>query len=279
LANGELQIRDSGFDIADGRMRNGSVPVSVLVAQVPVSLDIERNLEAILAVLDEAEEDDLIVLPEGALSGYSENPSFLEGVDVQRLSSSLRALAEEVAGKGLHVVFGSCLWETGGWYNAGLYFGPAGERFVYHKVNLATSERGHFTPGSRLEVVQLSIGGRALTLGIQLCREIRYPEQWRYLARAGVQVFAYLTNAVDGDTEREAPVWRSHLVSRAAENQRFVLAANNAAPGQKCPSMIVAPDGRVVWEVLSDSTELKRCQIDLAEVSGWYLSQTRDDVV
>jgi predicted amidohydrolase len=69
------------------------------------------------------------------------------------------------------------------------------------------------------------------------------------------------------------------LVSRGAENQRFVLAANNAAEGQKCPSMIVAPDGRVLGEVVSASVEMRRCEIDLAEVSNRYLGQARDDVL
>jgi len=108
-----------------------------------------------------------------------------------------------------------------------------------------------------------------------LC-EIRFPEQWRYLARAGAEVFVYLTNAV-GHAPM-APVWRSHLSSRAAENQRFVLGTNNAHPKQNCPSMIVAPGGQVLGEALSPAPESKHCELDLSQVSDWYISQMRDDV-
>jgi predicted amidohydrolase len=128
-------------------------------------------------------------------------------------------------------------------------------------------------------VLEIVIGGQAVGVGIQLCREIRFPVQWRYLARGGAEVFAYLTNAVGDESGMQAGVWRSHLVSRAAENQRYVLAANNAGEGQKCPSMIVAPDGRVLWEVISTCVEMNRREIELSEVADWYLSQARDDVV
>lgn len=76
------------------------------------------------------------------------------------------------------------------------------------------------------------------------------------LARAGADVFAYLTNAV-GD-RRQTDVWRSHLISRAAETQRFVVGANTAHHEQKCPTMIVTPTGEVVWEVSSSAQEVDR---------------------
>jgi predicted amidohydrolase len=256
-----------------------TVRIGVLVAQFPVSLDMGRNLESIVHLMACAREDDLIILPEGALSGYAEDAAFLQEIDVIRLAESLHFLAEEAKRRKVHLIFGSCLKESEQWYNAGVYNGPRGERFVYRKINLATSERGHFTEGSKLGVIEAVIGGHAVKLGIQLCREIRFPGQWQYLARAGAEVFAYLTNAVGDESGMQAGVWRSHLVSRGAENQRFVLAVNNAAEGQKCPSMIVAPDGEVLWEVLSASMEMKRCELDLSEVSDWYLSQAREDVV
>jgi predicted amidohydrolase len=255
----------------------GARQVSVLVAQFPIALDINENLREIHNVLSRAEPDDLVVLPEGALSGYDEDPTFLRDVDTAVLGDSLRRLRDDVSRGRLHLVFGSCLCEEGRWYNAGLYFGPRGERSIYRKINLAHRERGAFSAGSELGIIQISLATGPLKLALQLCREIRFPEQWGYLARAGAEVFAFLTNAL-GD-ERMAPVWRSHLVSRAAENQRFVLAANNAGREQKCPSLIAAPSGEVLWETLSPAAAVARRTLDLSEVSDWYLSQSRQDVV
>ena len=258
-------------------MNPNAIHVSALVAQFSVTLDIKHNLSAIISALAHAEQGDLVILPEGALSGYAQDPTFLHGIDVALLTESMRALRVKVAQRRVHLIFGSCVYKAGKWYNAGLYYGPNREAFVYHKVNLATSERGYFAAGSRLPTVEIVLHGHPVKVGIQLCREIRFPEQWRYLARAGAEIFAYLTNAVGHETQ--APVWRSHLISRAAENQRFVLGANNAHPKQNCPSMVIAPGGQVLWEVLSPAPESMRCVLDLSEVSDWYISQSRDDIV
>ncbi|MDY7077633.1 MAG: nitrilase-related carbon-nitrogen hydrolase [Chloroflexota bacterium] len=110
-------------------------------------------------------------LPEGALSGYAQDPTFLHSIDTVLLAASLRVLSNEVAQRQLHLVFGSCVYESGRWYNADLYYGPNRQQFVYRKVNLATSERGHFVAGSSLPVVEVDLGRGTVRLSIQLCRE------------------------------------------------------------------------------------------------------------
>ncbi len=251
--------------------------IEAVLGQFPVALRVEENLDLIRAVLAHALPDDLVVLPEGALSGYEEDPAFLSEVDPAAVEEGLRVLGEEAASRKLHLFFGSCLLEGGQWYNAGLYRGPNGEEFVYRKVNLANKERGRFAAGSELPVLEIGVDGRTVKVGVQLCREIRYPEQWRHLAAAGAEVFVYLNNAVgDGGL---LPVWRSHLVSRAAENQRFVLGANNARLGQKCPTLAVDPEGTVLWEVVSESVAVGRVELDLSQVGDGYLEQARTDVV
>jgi predicted amidohydrolase len=250
--------------------------ISALVAQFPIGLDLRANRDAILDVIGRAAPQTLIVLPEGALSGYAEDPAFLAAIDPADLDAALGELRAAVARRQVHLVFGSCLREDGAWFNAGIYAGPRHELFIYRKVNLAISERGAFRAGERLDGPLLEIAGQQVRLGIQLCREIRFPEQWQLLARGGAQIFAYLTNAV-GDAA-PAPVWRSHLISRAAENQRFVLAANAAHPAQKCPSMIVTPAGEVAWEALSANAASGHASLDLAAVADWYLGQSRRDL-
>ena len=251
--------------------------ISTLVAQFPVTLDIQHNLDVILSVLSKAKPHTLAIFPEGALSGYTGDKGFLNEIDRQKLSIAMRKLREFAVQFDIHLIFGSCLLENEKWYNAGIYFGPQREQFVYRKVNLATSERNVFTAGSDLSLLKLNINGRSFKLGIQLCREIRFPEQWQYLARQGADIFVYLTNAVGDATQ--APVWRSHLISRAAENQRFVLCANNAHATQKCPSMIVNPTGLVMWEICSSERKVKHCMLDVSAISDWYLSQSRLDLL
>ena len=217
------------------------------------------------------------MFPEGALSGYAEDVSFVDAIDQALLSSVIarfRAFAIEAQ---IHLTFGSCICEQGSWYNAALYFGPSGEEFIYRKANLAISERGRFSAGNDLSYFEIQHYGQAVKVAFQLCREIRFPEQWAALARQGAQIFIYATNAI-GDAA-QADVWRSHLVSRAAENQRFVLCANVAGEAQKCPSMIIGPQGYVQWEVLSVDTEIGVYELELSTTSTWYLDQSRQDIV
>ncbi len=190
---------------------------------------------------------------------------------------AFKKLQDAAIQRQLHLIFGSCLREDKQWYNVGIYYGPQAEQFIYRKINLAISERAAFSSGAQLLPVDLRIKEQKIRVGIQLWREIRFPEQWQFLARAGVQIFAYLTNAVGNASE--ASVWRSHLISRAAENQRFVLSANNAHPAQKCPSMIITPKGEVAWENCSPECEFGRSSIDISKVSNWYLSQSRLDLI
>ena len=249
----------------------------VVAAQFSVTFDIQHNLREILSFVQQAQRDELLILPEGALSGYSEDPAFLEQIDISELDVAMQMLAESVYQKHVHLVVGSCLFEDGAWWNVGLYFSPQRTRFMYRKVNLAMHERAHFSAGSELPVFSIQREGSSINIGIQLCREIRFPEQWRALAMNGADVLIYLTNAAN--LQASLSVWKSHLVSRAAENQRFVISANAAHPHQHCPTSIIAPSGEILQEILSPQRASLRHPLDLTQNSNWYLSQCRSDIV
>jgi predicted amidohydrolase len=90
-------------------------------------------------------------------------------------------------------------------------------------------------------------------------------------------VLIYLTYAAN---PAEPPgVWRAHLISRAAETQRFVLAANVAHGSQHCPTMIVSPRGHVLAAAPAGSTTTLELTIDLAGTRDTYLRQQRGDVI
>jgi predicted amidohydrolase len=249
------------------------VRLSVVLAQLPVSWDIAANLAAIGEVLARSRPGDVVVLPEGALSGYAADLSPLDTLDRPALARAVDTLAAQAHERSIHVFCGALLPSDAGWHNAALLFGPDGDHRVYRKINLAMNERGRLLAGDELPV--FDFGG--FTAGVQLCREIRFPEQWQHLARAGAQAFVYLTNAANPG--EPAGVWRSHLISRAAENQRFVFAANLAHPDQHCPTMAVSPRGEVIAELPPGDPGLLRVTADLDEVGAWYLGQQRRDVV
>lgn len=250
--------------------------ISIIVGQFPITLNIKENLNQIKLLLDKSEKDDLIVLPEGALSGYSDDITFLEGINIMELKNAMISLKEDVIRRNIHLIFGSFIFEEGNWYNAAICYSYNNSDFTYKKLNLAFHERGVIKPGNRLEVYSLKIGDKNVNIGIQLCREIRFTEQWRWLAVNNADIFVYLTNAIDG---QGLSVWRSHLVSRAAENQRFLISSNNAHSNQSCPTMIITPTGEILGEIISEDICYIKKEIDLDEISDWYLSQCRNDIV
>jgi len=251
--------------------------VSVAVAQVPVCWSVPRNLATIVAAIGSVAAGTLLILPEAALSGYDDQLSGLDGLVPGELAQARDAIGDASRRNGVHVLYGSLLFEHERWWNVALYCSPAGESWAYRKVNLAMHERGRLSAGSALPTFRITLRAGDVQVGIQLCREIRFPEQWHCLARQGAQLLSYLTYAVN---PAEPPgVWRAHLISRAAETQRFVLAANVAGQGQHCPTMIVSPRGRVLAEAPPGATTTLRATLDLAGTRDAYLRQQRNDVV
>jgi omega-amidase len=250
--------------------------VPVAVAQVPVCWSVRRNVSTVLAVLAATAPGSVLVLPEGMLSGYDDQLSGLDELDPAELARARDAVARAARRSGVHVFCGTLLPEHGTWWNAACYFPPDGEPWTYRKVNLAMHERGRLAAGPALPTLPVRLPGGELRAGVQLCREIRFPEQWAWLARQGAQVLIYLTYAAN--PAEPLGVWRAHLISRAAETQRFVLAANVADQAQHCPSMIVSPRGLVLAEAAGRGAELLRHTIDLADTRDSYLSQQRSDL-
>jgi predicted amidohydrolase len=283
------------------------VTFHVVIGQVPIDWDPAKNTRRVVAFLrEECSPRCLAVLPEAVLSGYDDDLSGLDALDAAALARAWGAVGAAAAALGVHVLAGSLVPAEDGWGNAALYFGPAGERWTYRKVNLATHERGRLVAGDALplldvpagaaslagpaasagpaapavsvvSVVSVAAGSGRISIGVQLCRELKYPEQWQVLSRSGASVLAYLTYAANPKVP--AGVWRSHLISRAAENQRFVLAANVASPDQHCPSMVISPHGEVLAESATTGAEVLHADLDLTQTSDWLLSQQRGDVV
>ncbi len=253
----------------------------VVVGQLRIDWDPAGNVARTTTFLrNETRPGALVILPEATLSGYDDDLSGLAALDKAELAASVESVAAAARAQRVHVLCGTLWPENGAWFNTALYFGPDGERWMYRKVNLATHERGRLQAGATLPLLRLP-GGGAVKLGVQLCRELKYPEQWHVLARTGASLLAYLTYAANPAIP--AGVWRSHLVSRAAETQRFVVAANVASPVQHCPSMIISPRGEVLAQSApgerAAQPQVLRADLDLGEVSDLVLSQQRSDVV
>jgi predicted amidohydrolase len=85
------------------------VKVSTLIAQFPVGWDIEENVATISGMVADARRDDVVVLPEGALSGYGPDLSVLDTLDHTALARAVEAVADLARRQGIHLFCGSLL--------------------------------------------------------------------------------------------------------------------------------------------------------------------------
>jgi predicted amidohydrolase len=159
--------------------------------------------------------------------------------------------------------------DTGRWVNEAIELSADGRR-VYRKRNLAQVERPLFAAGVDLPIFPTG----QTRVGVQLCRELRFSEQWISLARSGADIFVHPNNGVA--PPRVFEVWRSMLVARAHETQRFVVSANASRHDQHCPSIVVAPSGVILIELPAGTTGVVRTELDLTQVSDEYLDQRID---
>lgn len=247
------------------------------ILQFQTGFELEPTLTLLSSALERLPEGSLAVAPEGALSGYINAPELISRLNTDATRQAVDNAQQIVDRTGVSLVIGACVKDEGLWRNRSYLLQAGLPAQHYDKVNLAHSEQGVFTPGNALPVLDVQTHLGAVRLGIQMCREIRYPEQWRVLARKGAQIIAYPNNAVDSTTGDS--VWRSHLVSRAAETQRFILGANAASPTQLCPSAIISPSGDLKVQIAPEKQGLATASIELDEVSNWVINQARSDLV
>ena len=139
-------------------------------------------------------------------------------------------------------------------YNTSVVFGPTGATLgIYRKIHLfdvelndgATYRESELViPGDDPVTAETSVG----RLGMSICYDLRFPELYRRLSRAGAVVLS-VPAAFTLMTGKDH--WEVLLRARAIENQCYVVAAaqHGSHPGNRLTygrSMIVDPWGTVL---------------------------------
>ena len=192
----------------------------------------------------------------------------------------LGALAREL---GLWLAAGSLHERAAGEvrvFNTSCLFDPRGEIVArYRKLHLfdvdlpggvAVQESATRAPGTEVVTAPTELG----TLGLSICYDLRFPELYRRLSRAGAEVllipsaFTFPTGAAH---------WEVLVRARAVENQCYVIAADQAGTSPQGfadwgDSMLVDPWGRVLARA-GDGEAVVTAEIDLD-----YLARVRREL-
>jgi hypothetical protein len=88
--------------VQDGRMQ-----MSIMIAQVPAVWDVDANLATLREVLGETRPGDVVVRPEGLLSGHGEDLTPLDATDSAPVDHAVAQAAGLAKQKQVHIFCGS----------------------------------------------------------------------------------------------------------------------------------------------------------------------------
>jgi omega-amidase len=237
----------------------------IALAQMQVHLgEPKRNVAQMVKWTEEASKRGahIVVFPELWPSGYA-----LE--QAQELSQTLnQGLFAQVAGLAKQhqiSITGSMLEKRGQEAsNSAAFFASNGQMMgVYRKIHLfhLMSEDRYLQPGSSPLVMELPWGKTAMAI----CYDLRFPELFRRYGLEGAELVII---------PAEWPMtridhWRNLLITRAIENQCYVVGVNTAGTSGETlfggHSMIIDPWGKIVVE-MGEDPGLVTGEIELARV-------------
>lgn len=228
--------------------------------------DVSENLAAASAQIRAAAAGGarLIVLPEATSQAFSAGRLDTQARELDGpFAAGIQALAQQL---GVVVVAGTFrpadVVDKNGKkinrvYNTALITG-GGQHLGYDKIHTYDAfdyrESDTVRPGTDLVTFSVRDGDEELTVGVATCYDIRFPEQFKELARRGAQVIVVPTSWADGPGKVEQ--WRILTAARALDSGCYIVAAGQARPGGNAKagepsgptgaghSCVVAPNGR-----------------------------------
>jgi predicted amidohydrolase len=245
---------------------------TVALAQMVTSEDIAHNAGRIHESIDRAagRRAQLLVVPECALSGYPP-PRDLDWAALHEMEKSL---AEHACEARMALALGTVRREGGRVLNTARLYDSTGRPVAtYDKTHLTDVDEDHFAPGDSLALCRLG----EWTVALQICFDMRFPENWRILRRLGAELVIHLSNASRSGAWK-VPVLEGAVRSRAAENGMFVLSANDARVPQMMVSAAVDPRGCDLARAPLNRPALLFAEVDRTRLCTDYLARRRTDL-
>jgi predicted amidohydrolase len=247
------------------------------LVQLRSGRDIQKNLAQAEALIREAAAKgaDYIQTPENTLIMEINSKHLLEKITSEEQTEGLAVFSRLARELGVWLHIGSIAVKLDGSHavNRAFLFAPDGrlaaryDKIHMFDVNLPSGETyresATFVPGKTALLAQLPWGG----LGVTICYDMRFPEQYKALAQAGARFLTAPSafTQVTGEAH-----WHVLLRARAIENGCFVFAAaqggqHESGRGTFGHSIIISPWGEVLAEA-GDEPGVILADIDVAEV-------------
>jgi predicted amidohydrolase len=228
-------------------------------AQLPVTMDVASNLEAIHRAMEFAarERAQILLTPEGSLSGYTSD------FDPAEVQDGLARITARARAGGLALALGTCFQEPGDGrcYNQIRFYAPDGAFLGFHAKTLTCGtledsprgeiERYALQPLRLFHVNAVPVGGlicNDLWANPQ-CTPCPDPHLTQQLAVMGARIIFHAVNGGRDGSAWSEVAWRYHesnLQLRARAAGAWIITVDNCHPDRwpcSAPSGVVAPDG------------------------------------
>jgi predicted amidohydrolase len=227
--------------------------------QMEVSDDIERNSATISRAIQQAASvgADILLTPEGALSGYT--PNF----DVAVAATELSRVATLAYEHHIGLALGTCFKESDGLiYDQLRFYAADGNYLGFHSKILKCGSMTNPTEGevhdyasSELRAFsfgEIPIGGLVCNdmWANPACTPMSDPHLSQQLAQKGARIIFHAVNGGrDGSVWAQDVIWRFHeanLRLRAAAGKVWIVTVDNCSPASMpcaAPGGVIDPDG------------------------------------
>ncbi len=248
-------------------------------AQIPVTEDVASNVEVISRAIDFAlrEKADIVLTPEGSLSGYTHEFNAAEVAD------ALEHVTAKARNAKVGLALGTCFVEPddGKCYNQLRFYAPDGTYLGFQSKTLlcgtladpSEGEIEHYAvrPLWTFEFLGVTIGGLVCNdlWANPTCTPMPDTHLSQKLAAMGARIVFHPLNGGRGETDWRNVIWNYHesnLRMRAKAGRLWIVTVDNCHPLHlRCasPGGVIDPDGNWVARCEPKGEQLFACTIDL----------------
>jgi len=226
----------------------------------PILGEPETNISKLTALLEQASEADLIVIPELANSGYNFESKKQANELAEEISKSIFVdfLIVEARKSNSFIVSGINESDNGKLYNSSVLVGPKGLIGKYRKIHLFLNEFDFFERGN-IGLPVFDIG--FCKIGMLICFDWIFPEVWRILTLKGAEIICHPSNLVLPYAQQAVPV-------HGMINRTFNITANRYGTERDVTfsgkSIISDPLGKTLTSASPDKDEVQFIIMDLS---------------
>lgn len=220
--------------------------------------DPAKNTNTLKTLILQADNADVVILPELANSGYDffDKNEAKNTAEDQENGDFVRFIKQKSAEINAVIVSGFNEIHQNKLYNSAICALPDGTTHIYRKAHLFNNEKTIFEAGNtEFDIIEYN----GLKLGVLICFDWAFPEAWRSLALQGADLICHPSNLV-------LPYAQQAVGGHALCNQIYIASCNRIGKERSLNftgnSVIVSPKGEYLARAGNDTQEIIRAKID-----------------